>query len=129
MTRCAGESGCAVELHGFSFERRSVVLGRLHRAFAASGCCAIGYRRRGRQRIECSFEIELDAALELYCAILEAALELTEASHRALTGVCVLRAHQRILNGPARFVHVRLVTSFIGLEEDAELFEAMPAGR
>jgi hypothetical protein len=129
MTRCDGESGCAVELHGFSFERRSVVLGRLHRAFAASGCCTISYRRGGRQRIECSFEIELDAALELYCAMLQSGLELTEASHRALTGVCVLRAHQRMLNGPARLVRVRLVTSFIGLEEDTELFEAMAARR
>ncbi len=89
----------------------------------------MGYKRRGRRRIECSLEIELDAAMELYCGLMGAGLELTEVSHRVLTEVCVLRAHHRMLSGPPRLLRVRLVTSFIRIDEEAELFEAIAARR
>jgi hypothetical protein len=129
MTRCDGEPGCAIEVHGFSLEERSVVLARLQRALVASGCCVINHRRRGRRRIEHSFEIELDAALELYCGLVQAGLEMSERSHRVLTQLCVLRVHGCMLDGPAGRVSVRVVTSFLRVDEELELLQVMAASR
>src|SRR5579875_960087 len=102
---------CVIQVHGFSCEDRNVLLVRLYRAFAASGCWTVGYRRRGRRSVEYSFDLELGQAVELYCGLVEAGLELTESSHRTLTDVCVLRAHQALSHGPSRCVRVRVVTS------------------
>ena len=97
------------------------MLPRLYKALAASGCWTVRCRRWGRQAVEYSFEVELSAALELYCGLVEAGLELTEVSHRALTELCLLRSHDRALRGAGcltpRLVSVRLMMSFVAAEE------------
>lgn len=127
MTHCEADPGCAIEVHGFSCEDWSVLITRLRRTLAASGCCAVECRRRGRQRMECRFEVELDAAIELYCGLVTAGLELTELSHRVLTQMCVVRAHCGEFEQRARWISVRVVMSFIGMEDETELLQVMHA--
>jgi hypothetical protein len=111
------ERGNVMEVHGLSREGRDVMLPRLYRVLAASGCWLVGFRRGTPRGLEYSFEIELNRSLELYCGLVQAGLEMTELSHRMLTELCVLRTHNRALSGPPRAVSVRLVISFVVAED------------
>jgi len=115
--------GCVIEVYSFALEEREVMLPRLYRVLRASGCWTVAYRRCGRHSVEYSFELELGAVMELYCGLVQAGLEMTEVSHRALTELCVLRAHERALRGGGgqtpRVVSVRLRMSFVDLQEEA----------
>jgi hypothetical protein len=123
--------GCVIEVHSFSLEERNAMLPRVYRVLAASGCWTVGYKRRGRRTLEYSFEVELGAVVELYCGLVQAGLEMTEVSHRALTELCVVRTHEQALRsarglGP-HVVSVRLVMSFLDAEEEVELAAVMAA--
>lgn len=114
--------GCVIELHGLSLERRTVMLPRLYKALAGCGCWTLRYKRFGAHAIEYSFEVELAAMLELYCGLAQVGLEMTEVSHRALTELCVLRSHARMLDGnrclTPRMVNVRLRMGFVDPEAE-----------
>jgi hypothetical protein len=114
------DCGCVVEVHSFSFEKRSVLLSRLYKVFGASGCCVVGCKRRGRRTVEYSFDVELRAVLDLYCGLAQAGLELTEVSHRTLTELCMLRTHERALRAGVRLVSLRLTISFVEMRSSAE---------
>jgi hypothetical protein len=83
----------------------------------------VGYRRLGTRALEYRFEVELAAMVDLYCGLAQAGLEMTEVSHRALTELCVVRTHERVLRGAPcstpRVVSVRLRMSFVDREEIA----------
>lgn len=132
MMRRAPDSGCGcvVEVHSFSREERGLTLPRLHRALATSGCWTFRCKRCGRQVVY-SFEVELGAVLDLYCGLVQSGLELTDLSHHALTELCVLRTHERVLRGGVRLVSVQLNMSFVDLEEEmagAALITALAEG-
>ena len=120
------EGSPAVEIHGFSWESRSVMLPRLHRVLAASGCWLVR-SKRGRRLVEYSVEIELAAALELYSGLIQAGVRLTELSHRVLTELCLLRTHHRELSEAPRVVSVRLVMSFVRFEQEVKMPEVVAA--
>src|SRR5215469_16234358 len=111
--------GCVIEVYSFALEEREVMLPRLYRVLRASGCWTVACRRCGRDSVEYIFEVELGAVMELYCGLVQAGMELTEVSHRALTELCVLRTHERALHGTARVVSVLLRMSFFDLQEEA----------
>jgi hypothetical protein len=119
----ADSCGCVIEVHSISLEERGAMLPRLYKALAACGCWTLSYRRRGARAVEYSFEVELGAMVELYCGLVQAGLEMTELSHRALTELCVLRSHEGALRSSRcltpRMVSVRLAMSFVDLEEMA----------
>jgi hypothetical protein len=119
----ADSCGCVIEVRSVSLEERGAMLSRLYKALAACGCCTVGYRRWGKRAVEYSFEVELAAMMNLYCGLVQAGLEMTEVSHRALTDLCVLRSHERVLHGSRcmtpRAVRVRLRMSFVDPEEEA----------
>jgi len=98
------------------------MLPRLYKALAASGCWMVNCRRSGRRVLEYSFDIELHAAIQLYCGLAQAGVEMTELSHRALTGLCVLQRHEQMQRGcrglTPRVVSVRLRMSFVDAEEE-----------
>jgi hypothetical protein len=123
MTRTAldSEFESALEVHSFSAEERTVLLPRVYKALTASGCSVFGRRRRGQRMVEYSFEIELRAALDLYCGLAQAGLEMTEVSHRALTELCMVRTHERALRAGVRVVSVRLRISFLERPESTEI--------
>ena len=113
--------GSAIEVHSFSGEERALLLPRVFKVLTANGCSVIERRRRGRRTVEYSFEIGLGAALDLYCGLAQAGLEMTELSHRALTELCMLRTHERALRAGVRLVSVRLRISFLEMAESAEI--------
>lgn len=122
-TLAENSCGCVIEVHGCSLEDRSALQQRLYKVLAACGCWTVGYRRFGARALAYSFEIELAAMLELYCGLVQAGLEMTELSHRALTELCVLRSHERVLREgrclTPRVVSVRLMMSFVDPAEIA----------
>ena len=122
LAQSAESCGCVIEVHGVSLEERGVILPRLYKVLAACGCWTVGYRRRGARVVEYSCAVELAAMVELYCGLVQAGLEMTEVSHRALTELCVLRTHERVLSASRcltpRMVNVRLVMNFIDPEEE-----------
>lgn len=113
--------GCVIEVHSFALEERNVMLPRLYKVLAGCGCWTLSYRRSGRRALECSFDVELAAVVELYCGLVQVGLEMTEVSHRALTDLCVLRANERALRDRSlnpRVVSVRLTMNFVSAEEE-----------
>lgn len=130
MHRAAGEDSCrcVIEVHGVSLEKRGVILPRLYKVLTACGCWTVGYRRCGPRVVEYSFEVALAAMVELYCGLAQAGLELTDVSHRALTELCVLRSHERALQGSRcptpRMVSVQLTMNFVDPDEE----EPVPGG-
>ena len=118
----ADSCGCVIEVHGASLEERSVMQPRLYRVLAACGCWTLSYKRCGPRILEYSFETELRAVVELYCGLVQAGLEMSEVSHRALTELCVLRTHERMLRGSRglspQVVGVRLRIIFVDLEAE-----------
>jgi hypothetical protein len=120
------ERSGAIEVHGFSSEGRAVVLPRLQEVLAASGCWLTASKRGGCSAEYC-VEVELAAALELYCGLVQAGVQMTELTHRTLTELCMLRAHRCALDGPPRVVSVRLLMSFVESEDNFDLPEVMAA--
>lgn len=125
MHRALAENscGCVIEVHCVSLEERGALLQRLYKALVACGCCAVSYKRFGARALQYTFEVELAAMLELYCGLVQAGLEMSEVSHRALTELCVLRSHEQVLHGmrclTPRMVGVRLRMNFIDPEKEA----------
>ena len=111
----------AIEVHGLSFESRAVTLSKLHKVLPSSGCWMVAYKR-SRDATEYRFEIELGAALELYCGLMHTGLQLTDPAHRTLTELCMLRIHERMLNSQSRSLRVRLVITFFRFDEEAAGF-------
>lgn len=122
MPRGSDSCGCVIEVHSVSLEERGLMLPRLYKALAASGCWTVSYKRCGVRSVEYSFEVELAAMVELYCGLAQTGLEMTELSHRALTELCVLRTHERAVREAQcltpRVVNVRLMMSFVDPEEE-----------
>ena len=122
MPQTSDSCGCVIEVHSVSLEERSALLQRLYRVLAGCGCWTVGYQRSGARAVEYSFEVELATMVELYCGLAQTGLEMTEGSHRALTELCVLQSHERMLHRmkglTPRVVSVRLRMSFVDPEEE-----------
>jgi hypothetical protein len=124
MHQAPGEDSCrcVVELGGVSLEERGVILPRLYKVLTACGCWTVGYRHCGARVVEYSFEVALATMVELYCGLAQAGLEMSEASHRALTELCVLRTHEQALQGSRcvtpRMVSVQLTMNFVDPDEE-----------
>ena len=120
------ERDSTIEVHGFSFEDRTVMLSRLHEILMANGCFMIRCRRSGSS-VEYRFELELTGALELYCGLVRTGLQLTDITHRTLTDLCTLRAHEGALSGHRSVLNLRLLMTFLQVQEETEATEAMAA--
>ena len=120
------ERGGAIEVHGFSLESRAAMLPRLQRVLTASGCWLTASKRGGGSAEYC-FEVELAAALELYCGLVQAGVQMTELAHRTLTGLCMVCAHGQVLSGHPRVLTVRLMVRFLPAEEELEVPEVQAA--
>lgn len=118
----AESSGCVIEVPGVPLKEREALQQRLYKVLASCNCWTLRYRRSGQRAAEYSFEVDLDAVLELYCGLAQAGLEMTESSHRMLTELCVLRSHERALRGTPLLtphaVGVRLAMTFVDPDEE-----------
>ena len=118
----ADSCGCVIEVCSVALEERAALQQRLFRVLAACGCWMLGYQRFGAKVLEYRFDVELDAVLEFYCGLAQAGMEITEASHHALTELCVLRSHELTLRGTRcltpHVVSVRLRVNFVDPAEE-----------
>lgn len=99
------------EVRGFCREDRHAVLPRLGIALAESGCWLTGCSLRRPLEVEYRLDMELRFALDLYGGLVGAGLELAAASHRELTGLCVLRQNAGADLG--RVVNLTLILRFV----------------
>jgi len=120
------EVGRAVKISAFTRESRRSVLPRLYGVFASTDCRMVSSERRA-DGMEYVVEIQLAAALELYCGLMQAGVQMIERSHRALTELCLLLGHESALEAIRRPVSVHLVMSFVHPSFDVEAVEAVTA--
>jgi len=67
----------------------------------------------GLTQTDLVFELNGRATVELYTSLIGAGLELTRASHIALTNLCSLMRHGSRFSKAQRVVHVQLEVSFL----------------
>jgi hypothetical protein len=103
----------AVALRGFSHEDRRLILPALDRAIDSCGCWVVERRTVSPAQVELVLEVQLSGVFELYGALIAAGVELTRASHAALTELCTLRRHN-VFADPPVLLYGRVVT--LGLE-------------
>jgi hypothetical protein len=115
----------ALLLQGFSYDERRKVLPAVARALENCGCFLLERRAVSLTQMNVRFEMQLRASLELYSSLIGAGLELTRASHLALTGLCTVRKHNRRGASSRRVVEVRLELSFL---EEIDLASALVPG-
>lgn len=113
----------SIELQGYTFAERRVVVALLTDVMTSCGCWLLERRGLSLSAVEFRFEVGMRAALDLYASLVGADVELTRESHMALTTLCTLRRHNPCLAMPGRVVTVRLEVSFL---EDDDLAEPMP---
>ena len=102
-----------VALRGFSHEDRRLILPALDQAIDSCGCWVVERRTISSAQVELVLEAQLSGVFDLYGALIAAGVELTRASHAALTSLCALRRHH-VLADAAVLLYGRIVT--LGLE-------------
>lgn len=107
-----------LDVKGFSYEDRGVVVPALLQAISGSGCWLLDRQMLTVSQMEILFEMQLRSALGIYSDLIGAGLELTRAGHGSLTGLCTLCKHNPQVMQAGRMVTVRLHVSF--LEEEYE---------
>jgi hypothetical protein len=110
-----------VVLRGFSYEDRRRILLALDKAVDSCGCWVVERRDVSPAQVELVLEVQLSGVFDLYAALVTAGVELTRASHAALTGLCTLRRHHKLADSAVllygRVVTLGLEVSFIEQEE------------
>ncbi len=109
----APQNAPAVVLRGFSHEDRRRILPMLDKAVDSCGCWVVERRDVSPAQVELVLEVQLSGVFDLYVALVTAGVELTRASHAALTGLCTLRRHHALADS-AVLLYGRVVT--LGLE-------------
>lgn len=112
-----------VELQGFSYEDRRLVLAAMLESLETCGCWVEERRSVSPSQMELRFEVPLSAADELYSEMVSVGVEFTREAHQAMTWLCTLRRHEP---KSLRTVSVRMDMSF--LEEYAMEMGRMPTG-
>ena len=89
------------------------LLGSLEDILAACNAWVLERRLASESTLELSFEIHISETLELYARLMAAGLQLTRASHAALTGLCAsdLRRPADLLS--TAVVELRLELTFL----------------
>ncbi len=120
------EASQPVELQGFSYEDRRIVLASLLESLQMCGCWVEERQFVSHAQMELRFEMPLSAADELYSEWMAAGVEFTREAHQSMTWLCTMRRHEP--KGPRSFrtVSVRMEMSF--LEEYAAEMGMMPTG-
>jgi hypothetical protein len=108
------EDAATIQLRGFSYEERRVILPAITEALSSGGCWLRERQMVSFSQVEFRFEMQLRWALETYSALIASGLELTQPSHAELTGLCTVRRHGRELReSPNRVLTLRLEVSFL----------------
>ncbi|MES2390030.1 MAG: hypothetical protein V4555_00205 [Acidobacteriota bacterium] len=111
--------GLTVDLRGYSYDDRRVILPALLQALSSCGGWMLDRQALPSGRMEFWFEVQLEAALDLYSSLISAGLELIRGSHIDLTALCTLSRHHGKLRTHDRVVSVRLEISFLDEADDS----------
>jgi hypothetical protein len=102
-----------LKLQTFSYDTRRKVLPALADAMSRCGCWLLDRKVVSLTQTDFVFELQHHSVLELYTSLIATGLELTRASHTALTDLCSLLRHGSRIGGRARVMHVVLEVSFL----------------
>jgi hypothetical protein len=103
----------SLDIQGFSYDERSGVLPNLFALLADCGGWVLDRRTLSPSMMELKVEVQLRSILDLYGSIVAAGLELTRASHIALTDLCTCRRNLTSLTDLGQVVTVRMEISFL----------------
>jgi hypothetical protein len=115
----------SLDIQGFSYDERAGVLPGLLSSLAECGGWILDRRTLSPTMMELRVEIQLRAILELYGSIVAAGLELTRASHLALTDLCTCYRNVTSATDMGQLVTLRLEISFL---EEITLHSLLESG-
>lgn len=103
----------SLHLQTFSYESRKIILPALSGAMSRCGCWLLERKVVSLTQTNFIFEVQQRSILDLYTGLIGAGLELTRASHLALTSLCALTRHTSRVAGRPWIIHVQLEVSFL----------------
>jgi hypothetical protein len=115
----------ALDIQSFSYDDRAVLLPVLLAALADGGGWVLDRRSLSVSTIELQVEAQLRSVVDLYGAIIAAGLELTRASHLALTDLCTCRRNATRSADLSQLVTLRIEISFL---EEMTLHSLLASG-
>ncbi len=103
-----------IELQGFTYGERQIVVPELTSSFAECGGWVRDRRSLSASSVEFRMEVRLADILELYTSMLAAGLEMTRLAHLGLTELCTCRQHLESCADLRQVISIRLEVSFLG---------------
>ncbi len=113
------------DLHGFSYEDRQGMLPSLTSAFMQSGGWVLERKTTSATTMQFRFEIQLDAIVDLYGALVGTGVELTRGTHALLTELCTCRRQVTRRTCASQVLTLCLELSFL---EDVTLHSLLTTG-
>lgn len=114
-----------LDLQSFSYDDRASVLPVVFTSLADCGGWVLDRRTLSASAVELRVEVQLRSIVDLYGSIIAAGLELTRASHLALTDQCTCRKNATTAADLGQIMTLRLEISFL---EDLTLHSLLAAG-
>ena len=114
-----------LDLQSFSYDDRTNVLPVVIAALADCGGWVLDRRTLSASTVQLRVEVQLRSIVDLYGSIIAAGLELTRASHIALTDQCTCRKNAATVADLGQILTLRLEISFL---EDMTLHSLLSAG-
>jgi hypothetical protein len=115
----------SLNIQGFSYAEQNSLLPSLVAAIGQCGGWLLDKRTLSSGAIEFDIEIQLRSAVDLYAALVASGLELTRATHLALTSLCTCRKQSVRPSQRRQLVAIRLEVSFL---EDITLRSLLTTG-
>jgi len=115
----------SLDIQGFSYEERAGVLPGLLTSLADCGGWVLDRRTLSPNMMELRVEVQLRSILDLYGSIIATGLELTRASHLALTDLCTCRRNVTAMTDLGQVVTLRMEISFL---EEITLHSLLESG-
>ena len=100
------------ELHAYCYADRIEILPEITSVFVACGGWVLERRTVSSTSMDYRFEIQLDAVIDLYGALVGLGLELTRSTHATLTDLCTCSTYPSCSAG-VQTVTMRLAVSFL----------------
>ena len=114
----------SLDIQAYTYEQRHGLLPTLTAAFSNCGGWVLERNTLSTTNMEFRLEIQLQAVLELYAAVVGTGVELTRAGHIALTEMCTRRRHLGIAE-LRQVVAIRLELNFL---DDVTLHSLLASG-
>jgi hypothetical protein len=115
----------SLDIQAFTYEQRHGLLPDLTTAFSNCGGWILERKTLSPTNMEFRVEIQLQAILDLYAAIVSTGVELTRSGHETLTELCTRRKHLQLAAELGQIVTLRLEINFL---DDVTLHSLLASG-